>query len=191
MIKFLVSAALAASLSIVPLHGALAQAPVEPDEYRIGPADVLRISVWNEPELSGTVPVRPDGMISLPLLNDVRAAGRTPLALREHLIEQLGYYMPAPEVSVVVEEVRSYTVSVLGQVNEPGRYELHSHATVLEVIAEAGGFTEFASPSRIVILRNENGVKRRINFNYNQVVSRRGSPEANIVLKPGDVVVVS
>lgn len=166
---------------------AVAQEP--PTEYRIGPADVLRIEVWNEEKLSGRVPVRPDGKISMPLLNDVQAAGRTPLQLREDLIDRLTYYMPAPEVSVIVEEVRSMSVSVLGEVTNPGRYELTAARTVLELIAEAGGFTEFASPSRIVILRNEGEVKRQINFNFTQAVSRRGRQE-NIELRPGDVIVV-
>ena len=159
------------------------------DDYRIGPADVLRISVWNDESLSGTVPVRPDGMISLPLLNDVEAAGLTPLQLREKLIEELGHYMPAPEVSVIVEQVRSLTVSVLGQVTNPGRYELQRQSTVLEVIAEAGGFTEFANSSDITILRTENGERKQIPFNYKGVVSRRGRQE-NLVVQAGDVIVV-
>ena len=159
------------------------------DDYRIGPADVLRISVWNDESLSGTVPVRPDGMISLPLLNDVEAAGLTPLQLREKLIEELGHYMPAPEVSVIVEQVRSLTVSVLGQVTNPGRYELQRQSTVLEVIAEAGGFTEFANSSEITILRTEDGERKQIPFNFKGVVSRRGRQE-NLVVQAGDVIVV-
>lgn len=159
------------------------------DNYHIGPADVLRISVWNDESLSGTVPVRPDGMISLPLLNDVQASGLTPLQLRESLIELLGHYMPAPEVSVIVEQVRSYAVSVLGQVANPGRYELQRESTVLEVIAEAGGFTEFADSSRITILRNNGGQREQIPFNYKGVVSRRGRQE-NLVVLAGDVIVV-
>lgn len=160
-----------------------------PSDYRIGPSDVLRIAVWNDEGLSGRVPVRPDGKISMPLLNDVQAAGLTPLELREALIEKLTYYMPAPEVSVIVEEVRSMSVSVLGEVTNPGRYELTAARTVLELIAEAGGFTEFASPARIVIMRNEGEVRQRIPFNFNAAVSRRGQQE-NVMLKPGDVIVV-
>ena len=174
----------------VVLLSALAPASAQVgDDYRIGPADVLRISVWNDESLSGTVPVRPDGMISLPLLNDVEAAGLTPLQLREKLIEELGHYMPAPEVSVIVEQVRSLTVSVLGQVTNPGRYELQRQSTVLEVIAEAGGFTEFANSSEITILRTEDGERKQIPFNFKGVVSRRGRQE-NLVVQAGDVIVV-
>lgn len=164
-------------------------AQVVDDDYRIGPADVLRISVWNDETLSGTVPVRPDGMISLPLLNDVEAAGLTPLQLRERLIDQLSHYMPAPEVSVIVEQVRSLTVSVLGQVTNPGRYELLRESTVLEVIAEAGGFTEFADSSRITILRKVGDKNERIRFDYRDVISRRGDQD-NLVVQAGDVIVV-
>lgn len=166
-----------------------APAQVPDGDYRIGPADVLRISVWNDETLSGTVPVRPDGMISLPLLNDVEAAGLTPLELREKLIDQLGHYMPAPEVSVIVEQVRSLTVSVLGQVTNPGRYELLRESTVLEVIAEAGGLTEFADSSRITILRKVGDKNERIRFDYRDIVSRRGRQD-NLVVRAGDVIVV-
>lgn len=183
------TAVVLACSAVVPMP-AHAQAQAQaPSDYRIGPADLLRIAVWNDEDLSGTVLVRTDGKISMPLLNDVEAAGLTPLQLREELITRLTHYMPAPEVSVIVEEMRSRSVSVLGEVKEPGRYELTAARTVLELIAEAGGFTEFASPSRIVIMRNDGESRERINFNFSAAISRRGNQE-NVMLKPGDVIVV-
>lgn len=161
----------------------------ETGEYRIGPADVLQISVWKNEALSRTVPVRPDGMISLPLLNEVRAAGRTPMELRDVLIKELEEYVTAPEVSVVVEEVHSLTVSVLGEVKAPGRYELSSRATVLDLLAEAGGLTEFADGSGVVVLRPDRRGMKRIPFDYSEVLSANGSQE-NFLVQPGDIVVV-
>lgn len=158
-------------------------------EYRIGPEDLLDIAVWNNTAISRTMPVRPDGRISLPLLNDVQAAGLTPSQLREALMKKLADYMPSPEVSVIVREVHSFKVSVIGEVKTAGRYELKSRATVLDVLALAGGFSEFASRARIVILRSDGATVKRIPFNYNKVVSRDGGDE-NVLLQPGDIVVV-
>lgn len=162
-------------------------APEAPD-YRIGPEDVLDIAVWNNTAISRTVPVRPDGKISVPLVNDVQAAGLTPMELRDVLMKELVEYIPAPEVSVIVREVRSFKVSVIGEVRKPGRYELKSGATVLDVLAMAEGFTEFAARSRVVVLRHEGGSAQRIPFSYNRVVS--GDGVANFFLRPGDIVVV-
>lgn len=160
-----------------------------PDEYRIGPEDVLQISVWNHEAMSRTVPVRPDGKISLPLLNDVQAKGLTPLQLREFLIKRLAEYMPNPEVSVIVTDVRSFKVSVMGEVPRPGRYELRSWTTVLDVLALVGGFNQYAARSRIVVLRPNGKTMTRIPFNYNKVVS--ASPEQeNFYLQSGDIVLV-
>jgi polysaccharide export outer membrane protein len=161
----------------------------EQGEYRIGPEDVLDIAVWNNASISRTVPVRPDGKISLPLLNDVQAAGLTPMQLREVLIKKLAEYMPTPEVSVIVREVHSFKVSVIGEVKRPGRHELKSRATVLDVLALAEGLGEFASRGRIVILRPEGNTLKRIPFNYNKVVSANGELE-NFMLQPGDIIVV-
>ena len=158
-------------------------------EYRIGPEDILEIVVWNNAPMSRTVPVRPDGKITLPLLNDIEAAGRTSAQLREFMIEKLKAYMPAPEVSVIVSDVRSLKVSLIGEVVRPGRFELKSWATVLDVLALAGGFNQFASRSRIVVLRREGDALKRIPFNYNRVVSAEGEQE-NIYLQPGDIVLV-
>src|SRR5437773_325694 len=132
--------------------GLLAQTPAaEPPtaEYVIGPEDVLDVAVWNSPEISRTVPVRPDGKISLPLLNDVQAAGLTPMQLREALATSLTAFMPGPAVSVIVREVHSFKVTVIGKVKTAGRYEVKDRPTVLDVLALAGGLTEFASRGRV------------------------------------------
>jgi polysaccharide export outer membrane protein len=157
-------------------------------DYRIGPEDLLDISVWKNPELSRTVPVRPDGKVSLPLVNDIQAAGLTPTALRQQLTQRLSEFIPAPEVAVIVREVHSMKVAVVGAVKTPGRYELKSAATVLELIALAQGFTDFASRDRIVILREENGETQRIPFNYRKVAA--GDEQANLTVQAGDIIVV-
>jgi len=159
------------------------------DEYRIGPEDTLAISVWKNDGISRTVPVRPDGMISLPLIHDVRAVGLTATELRDTLIKKLAEFMPNPEVSVIVTEVRSFKVSVMGEVVRPARYDLKSWTTVLDVLALAGGLTQFASRGRIVILRPEGQTMKRIPFNYNKVVAAGGEQE-NFYLQPGDIVLV-
>jgi polysaccharide biosynthesis/export protein len=157
-----------------------------PDAYRIGPEDVLQISVWKNDAMSRAVPVRPDGKISLPLLNDVQAAGLTALELREFLTKELAGYMPNPEVSVIVTDVRSFKVSVMGEVAKPGRFELKSWTTVLDVLAMAGGFTQFASRSRILILHPEGKGMKKIPFNYNKI----GGDQENFYLHNGDIVMV-
>ena len=161
----------------------------EQRDYRIGPEDVLDIAVWNNTAISRTVPVRPDGKISLPLLNDMQAAGLTPMQLREILNKKLAEYTPTPEVSVIVREVHSFKVSVIGEVKKPGRHELKSRATVLDALAMAEGVGEFAARGRIVILRSEGNSLKRIPFNYNRVVSSDGELE-NFQLQPGDIIVV-
>ncbi len=170
-------------------HRAWAQSRGEPSLYRMGPGDVLDISVWNNAALSRTVPVRPDGMISLPLLNDVQAAGRTPMELRVALAQKLVTYTPTPEVSVIVREVQSFRVSVIGEVRKPDRYDLRGRATVLDALAMAGGFAEFAARSRIVVLRHTGTTETRIPFNYNAVISANGD-RANFSLEPGDLILV-
>src|SRR5438445_2025108 len=168
-------------------HGAK-PTPAQGD-YRIGPEDVLDISVWNNASISRTVPVRPDGKISLPLLNDMQAAGLTPMQLREILNKKLAEYTPTPEVSVIVREVHSFKLSVIGEVKRPGRHELKSRATVLDALAMAEGVGEFAFRGPIVILRSEGNSLKRIPFNYNRVVSSDGELE-NFQLQPGDIIVV-
>jgi polysaccharide export outer membrane protein len=135
------------------------------------------------------MPVRPDGKISLPLLHDVQAAGLTAMQLRDKIATALAEFMPNPEVSVIVTEVRSARVSVLGEVQKPGVLPLRGDTTILEAIAMAGGFGPFASPSKITVFRKDaGGATQRIRFNYNRALS--GGDENNLTLKPGDVIVV-
>ena len=163
--------------------------PADRGNYQIGAGDQLDISVWKNAELSRQVTVRPDGMISLPLVNDVRAAGLTPMELRDLLAKKLSEYVPAAEVSVIVTRVRSYSISVVGAVTKPGRFVLSSPTTVLEAIALAGGLTEFASRRSITVLRTEGkGATTRVPFNYNTALA--GEASENLLLRPGDVIVV-
>jgi polysaccharide export outer membrane protein len=159
------------------------------DEYRIGPEDVLSISVWKNDPMSRVLPVRPDGMISLPLLDDVMAAGLTPTELRNLLAQKLAEYVPSPAVTVIVTDIKSFKVSVIGEVVRPARYELKSRTSVLDVLAMAGGFNQFAARTRVVVLRQEGDKKLRIPFNYNRVTTG-GSEEENVYLRPGDIVLV-
>ena len=156
--------------------------------YQIGPEDLLDISVWKNVELSRVVPVRPDGKVSLPLVNDIQAAGLTPTELRDRITTKLAEYIPAPEVSVMVREVHSRKVAVVGAVKMPGRYEMKSPMTVLEALALAQGLSDFASRDRIVVLREVNGKTTEIPFNYRKI-GDNGSQQ-NFFLRPGDIVVV-
>jgi polysaccharide export outer membrane protein len=159
--------------------------------YVIGPGDILQITVWKNETLSRVAPVRPDGKISMPLLHDIQASGLTAMQLRDKISTALGEFMPNPEVTVSVSDVRSMRVSILGEVQKPGVLELRGETTILEAIAMAGGFKDFASPSKITIIRNdESGKSKRIRFNYNRAVSSGSSDEENLVLRSGDVVVV-
>lgn len=158
--------------------------------YRIGAGDVLRVSVWNNKDMDRTVTVRPDGMISFPLLGDVHAAGLTPMRLQEVMSEGLKRYMADPQVAVVIQEIHSFQVSVLGQVQHPGRYEMRSdNVTVLDALAEAGGFTSFASRSGIRVLRHESDGTRRIPFRYDKAVSHNPG-NADFCVRPGDIIIV-
>src|SRR4029077_24093 len=143
-----------------------ANASAPAPEYRIGSEDVLDISVRNNAELQKLVPVRPDGKISLPLVNDVDAAGLTPMELRHVLTEKFAEYIQNPEVSVVVREIHSLKVSVMGNVKAPGRYELRGASTVLDALALATGFNDFAARRKIIILRREGPTQQRLRFDY-------------------------
>ncbi|MDP1930760.1 MAG: polysaccharide biosynthesis/export family protein [Gammaproteobacteria bacterium] len=160
-------------------------------EYRIGPSDVLSITVWQQPELSRTVTVRPDGFITYPLLGDMQVASLTPVELRDLVAERLKEYVVImiSEVTVSVDAINSYTVSVMGEVNSPGRFSFQSQVTVIDVLAEAGGFTAFASNSRIIILRKANGVTQRIPFDYRRIERGRSTPE-EMTVYPGDIIMV-
>jgi polysaccharide biosynthesis/export protein len=173
-----------------PAPAAAVPSPVAvSSDYVIGPEDMLQVSVWKNDAISRQLPVRPDGKISLPLLHDIQAAGLTPMQLRDKIAAALAEFMPNPEVSVTVTDVRSYRISVLGEVQKPGVLQLKSSATILEAIALAGGFRDFASPSKIVIFRkDEQGNTQKLKFNYNRAVSNSG--EQNVTLMSGDVVVV-
>ena len=163
--------------------------PANDTTYVIGPEDVLTIDVWKEKELSGPVPVRPDGKISLPLLNDVQAAGLTPMQLMSSLTEKLKKYVSDPTVTVTVTTINSRKVYILGEVTRPGAFPLVPDMTVLQALTSAGGPTPYAKKSGIYVLRNQNGAQTKLPFNYKQVV-KGGSPEQNILLKSGDTVVV-
>src|SRR5262245_11528596 len=158
-------------------------------EYRIGEQDVLTITVWREPELSGTVMVRPDGMVTLPLLNDVHAAGMTPDELKGSLTEKLGPFVNAPQVTVAVREINSRKVFIIGQVGHEGSYRINSTTTVLQIIAEAGGLRDFANRKGIYVLRTVNGAQQRLSFNYDKVIRGKDSKD-NILLRPGDTIVI-
>jgi polysaccharide export outer membrane protein len=167
-----------------------------PAAYVIGPEDVLDIAVWNSVELTRTVPVRPDGKLSLPLLDDVQAAGFTPMELRDRLTKALARFLANPQVTVVVREIHSVKVSVIGQVKTPGRYELRGRATVLDVLAMAGGLTDFADRGRITVIRLDGAATRQIPFAYNRLTanstsknSKTSAPE-NFCMQAGDVVLV-
>jgi polysaccharide export outer membrane protein len=154
----------------------------------IGREDSLHVAVWKEPELTATLPVRPDGMISLPLLNDVQAAGLTPMQLAASISDKLKKYVSDPRVTVVVTAMNSQRIYMLGEVTHTGAMPLIPNMTVLQALASAG-FTQFANTKGIYILRTENGKQQKIPFNYKQVIKGE-SMEQNIPLKPGDTIVV-
>ena len=159
------------------------------DQFVIGSDDVLYIHVWKEEALTATVRVRIDGNISLPLVNEVRATGLTPLQLREVLTKKLKAYIETPIVSVTVMEANSAKVYVSGEVRTPGVYRLRSETTILQIIPMAGGFTEWANQKKILIIRKENNKENRITVNYKKAVNGE-DPGANIILKAGDTIVV-
>jgi polysaccharide biosynthesis/export protein len=157
-------------------------------DYVIGADDTLRISVWKEPDLSETLPVRPDGKISMPLLNDIPAAGLSPVQLKDSITEKLKKYIADPRVTVVVTAMNSRRIFVSGEVLHSGPMTLLPHMTILQALSQAG-FTQFANPKAIYLLRTENGKQEKLPFNYKEVI-KGNHPEQNIVLKPGDTVVV-
>ena len=159
------------------------------EEYRIGPQDLVRIDVWKEPDISRTIPVRPDGKISLPLMNDVQAAGLTAMELAGSIREGLSKYITSPQVTVTVTEINSRRVYVTGEVMRPGAQPLLPNMTVLQALTSAGGFTQFARTKNIYVLRTEDGKQVKHPFNYKAVLDGK-HPEDNIQLQPGDVIVV-
>jgi polysaccharide biosynthesis/export protein len=163
--------------------------PAQDAEYKIGAQDVLRIDVWKEPEISRTAPVRPDGRISLPLINDVQAAGLTAAQLAAVIADGLRKYITNPQVTVGVTEINSRRVYVTGEVTRPGAFPLLPNMTVLQALSSSGGFSQFAKLKSIYVLRTEDGKQVKHPFNYKEVVSGK-KPELNIPLRPGDVIVV-
>jgi polysaccharide export outer membrane protein len=157
--------------------------------YVIGPQDVIDVNVWKEPDISRTVPVRPDGKISLPLLNDVQAAGITPAQLGNQITASLKKYVTNPQVTVIVTAINSQRIYVLGEVTRPGAFPLLPGTTVLRGLSSAGGFTQFAKMKGIYVLRLENGKQVKYPFNYKDVVGGK-HPEQDILLKAGDTIVV-
>jgi polysaccharide export outer membrane protein len=169
----------------------------DPDEYKIGPEDVLGLFVWHNAELTRTVQVRPDGRISLPLVNDVLASGLTAIQLRQILVERYKEFDKAIELSVIIQEVNNFKVTILGKVAKPGRHRLRAPTTMLELLGEVGGLAEYADGDNILILRPElrptgqssGTFYRRIRFNYKRVTQAGGETE-NIPLLANDIVVV-
>jgi len=170
----------------VKIYGEVA---ADSEKYVIGPEDVLSIHVWNEEALTRQVPVRSDGKISLPVIDEVHAAGLTPLQLKEKLTLRLKEFIDNPSVSVIVIEANSQKVFVSGEVRTPGVYRLRSETTLLQIIPMAGGFTEWADQKKILIIRKEAGKDKRIIVNYKKIVSGEDM-SYNVHLKPGDTVIV-
>ncbi len=166
-----------------------AEVAADSPNYIIGPEDVLNIHVWKEEHLSRTVPVRIDGKISLPLVDEIQAAGLTPLQLKELLLRKLKEFVDIPNVTVVVMEAQSFKVYISGQVKNPGVYRLKSETSLLQIIIMAGGFTDWANQKKILIIRKEDGKEKRMTVNYKKIVKGDDS-RSNIILKSGDTIIV-
>lgn len=163
---------------------------VDSKAYVIGENDLLDIDVWKQKEISRTIPVRPDGKISLPLVGQIQASGLTPLQLQANITRRLKKYIENPDVTVIVDDPRSHQFNIVGEVMRPGSFPLTESMTVLDGIAEAGGFKDFAKETKIYVLRPmPGGIRVRILFNYKQVIQGRNLQE-NVPLKPGDTIVV-
>jgi polysaccharide export outer membrane protein len=158
-------------------------------EYKIGAQDMLRIDVWKEDQLTRTVPVRPDGKVTLPLLNDVQAVGLTPMQLAGVISEGLKKYINNPQVTVTLTEINSRRIYVMGEVARAGAFPLLPNMTVLQALSSSGGFTQFARTKKIYVLRVEDGKQVKLPFNYKEVVDGK-KPQQNIFLQPSDVIVV-
>lgn len=163
-------------------------APVDA-AFVIGPEDVLAVDVWKEPEITRTVPVRPDGKISLPLLGDVQASGLTASDLGASITEKLKKYISNPQVTVIVSVVNSQRIYVMGEVNHGGAFPLLPNMTVMQALSSAGGFTQFANLKNVYVLRNENGKQVKYPFNYKEAIKGKRLDQ-DILLKPGDTIIV-
>lgn len=158
-------------------------------DYLIGPDDMLDINVWKEQELTRTLQVRPDGKISMPLLNDVQAAGLTPTQLAQSITDKLKKYLTSPQVTVMVTQINSQRVYVTGEVTRPGAYPVLPGMSILQAITSAGGLTPYANTKKIFLMRNENGVQAKYPFSYKEVLDGRKANE-NLKVKAGDTIVV-
>jgi len=166
-----------------------AAAQLVEDTYKLGPEDVVEISVWKEPDLTKQIAIRPDGKISYPLIGEVQAAGKTVKQLREEISKRLEKYVTDAQVTVMLLKTQYYKIYVVGKVNKPGEFLVGRPANVMQALAMAGGLTPFASPGKIVILRRSGGTEQTLPFDY-KAVSRGQFLEQNVTLLPGDVVVV-
>jgi len=158
-------------------------------DYIIGADDVLDVNVWKEQELTRTLQVRPDGKISMPLLGDVQAAGMTPGQLAQNVSERLKKFLTAPQVTVILTQINSQRVYVIGEVTRPGAYPVLPGMTVLQAIYSAGGLTQFANSKKIFVMRNENHIQTKYPFSYKEVLDGRKAEE-NLAVKAGDTIVV-
>jgi polysaccharide export outer membrane protein len=160
------------------------------DDYIIGPSDVLAINVWKDSELTRTVTVRPDGKISLPLIGELAVSGLTAASVQRLIAQRLTEYISTPQVAVIVQEVKSQTYIVVGRIAKPGAYQLGKPTTVLESIAIAGGFLDFAKVSKVSIIRRRaGGPSETLHFDYKKVIKGQ-NPEQNVELKSGDIIIV-
>jgi polysaccharide biosynthesis/export protein len=184
----LLSAAQAQNSASAPKAAPPQPLPAAGPTYVIGPEDMLFVSVWKEPDLTNTLPVRADGMISLPLLNDVQAAGLTPMQLANSITEKLKKYVSDPHVTVVVTQMNSKRIYVMGEVLKSGPMNLLPDMTVLQALS-AAGLTQFANTKGIYVLRNQGGTQTKIPVNYKKLIKGE-SMDQNLVLKPGDTLVV-
>ena len=175
--------------ALLCLSAAPVQAEVQEDHYIIGKGDILEIVVWQEPELSRQVKVRVDGRISMPLVDDVQAAGLTPLELKEVVTENLAEFIEAPEATVIVQNQVSKSYYVLGEVRGQGEFELDKELTLLQALARAQGFTEWADKRNLLLLRQGKDGQERFEINYRNIISG-DAPEQNLLIKPGDTLVV-
>jgi polysaccharide export outer membrane protein len=174
--------------SVEDLKPTVTAATTDPS-YMIGAQDILDINVWKEPDLTRVVPVRPDGKITLPLINDVQAAGSTPQQLAATVTEKLRKFMTDPQVTVIVSQINSQRIFVIGEVLRAGAFPLVPGTTVLQALANAGGFTTFANVKKIHVMRLVNGKQTELPFNYRDVLKGENSDQ-NIKLQPGDTIVV-
>jgi polysaccharide export outer membrane protein len=168
---------------------AQAEIAADSDRYIIGSEDILYIHVWKEEQFSRTIPVRIDGKITLPLMDEIQATGLTPLQLKESLTQKLKEFVENPMVTVIVMEANSFQVYISGEIRKPGAYRLKTETSLLQFIPLAGGFTEWANQKKILIIRKEDGKEKRITVNYKKIVKGE-DPKSNIVLKAGDTIIV-